>query len=91
MNAIPKPTLPGLLTLPSKPPILKSKRFWSFIVGAAMVWVSAQLPELKPYTPQIIEAVAYAVVFLISGYSLQDAVKAGVEAFLNYKENGDDE
>jgi len=80
---IPKPGLP---TLPSKPPILKSKRFWAFIVGAVMVWVSAQLPEFEPYTPQIIEAVSIAVVFLISGYSLQDIVSAAVEAFLNYKE-----
>lgn len=79
------PSLPNV-SLPEKPPILQSKRFWSFIVGAIMVWVSAQLPEFEPYTPQIIEAVSLAVVFLISGYSIQDAVKAAVEAFLNYKE-----
>ncbi|HEB26762.1 MAG TPA: hypothetical protein ENI05_03150 [Porticoccus sp.] len=73
------------------PSLLKSKRFWSSIFGVVTVVVAYYEPGLEPYMPQIIEAVSIGVVALVAGYSLQDAVNAGVNAYLEYKGKGKDD
>jgi hypothetical protein len=65
--------------------LLQSKRFWSAIGGVITVVVAQYQPSMEEYMPQIIEAVSIGVVFLVSGYSLQDVITAGVNAYLDYK------
>jgi hypothetical protein len=65
--------------------LLQSKRFWSAIGGVITVVVAQYQPSMEEYMPQIIEAVSIGVVFLVSGYSLQDVVAAAVNAYMDYK------
>jgi hypothetical protein len=69
------------------PGLLKSKRFWSAIVGVVLTIMAYYMPGLEPYMPQIIEGVTIGVVFLVSGYSLEDAINAGVNAYMEYKKD----
>ncbi|HEB27150.1 MAG TPA: hypothetical protein ENI05_05165, partial [Porticoccus sp.] len=71
------------------PGLLKSKRFWSAVFGVVAVVAASYEPGLEPYMPQIIEGAVVGVVMLVGGYSLQDAVAAGMKAYMEY--NNDDD
>ncbi len=68
------------------PSLLKSKRFWSAVFGLVGIVVAAYQPGLEPYMPQFITAATVVMVMLVGGYSLQDAVAAGVNAYMEYKD-----
>ena len=69
------------------PSLLKSKRFWSAVFGVVAVVAALYEPRCEPYMPQIIEGAVFGVLALIAGYSLQDAVAAGVKAYMEYKDD----
>lgn len=68
------------------PSLLRSKRFWSAIFGVVSIVAATYEPRLEPYMPQLIEGAVIVVVALVSGFSLQDAVSAGVKAYMEYKD-----
>jgi len=78
--------LQNLLNKLYLPSLLKSRRFWSAVFGVVAVVAASYEPGLEPYMPQIIEGATVGVVALVSGFSLQDAVSAGVKVYLEYKD-----
>ena len=69
------------------PGLLKSKRFWSAVFGLVAIVIAAYQPGLEPYMSQFITAATVVMVMLVGGYSLQDAVAAGVNAYMEYKDD----
>lgn len=60
----------------SAPAIVKSKRFWSAVVGLAVLVVSSLVPELESHLNVIAPSVVAIVGILIGGYSIEETVQA---------------
>lgn len=58
------------------PPIFSSKRFWSALIGLAMMIIVAFVPALQEHADLLIQAIIVVVGVLIGGYSLEDAARA---------------
>lgn len=58
------------------PPLLRSKRFWSALVGIIAMILTALSPDLKPYLDEIIPSIVVIVGILIGGYAVEDAIEA---------------
>lgn len=55
---------------------LKSKRFWSALLGVAVMIIATWFPELRTHADEIIPAALIIVGLLIGGYSAEDALRA---------------
>jgi hypothetical protein len=56
--------------------LLKSKRFWSAIVGLVAIIVTAFVPELQPHIDVIVPAILGIIGILIGGYTVEGAASA---------------
>ncbi len=78
--------LQNLLNALYLPSLLKSKRFWSAVFGLVAAIAMAYEPGLEPVLPQLVTGAVALSLALVTGYSLQDAVAAGVNAYMEYKD-----
>lgn len=58
------------------PSLLKSKRFWSALLGTLVIVISAFEPTLSQKFEQIVPAVIIVVGFLIGGFTAEDVTAA---------------
>lgn len=58
------------------PEILKSRRFWSALLGVVFMVLVNIIPELKANAEQLTNAALIVIGLLVGGYSLEDAVTA---------------
>lgn len=56
------------------PALLKSKRFWTAMLGTIVIVVSAFEPHLAEKFEQIVPAVIVIVGFVVGGYTIEDTV-----------------
>jgi hypothetical protein len=56
--------------------LLKSKRFWSAVIGLIAIVVTSFVPELQPHIDIIVPGILGIVGVLIGGYSVEDALRA---------------
>jgi hypothetical protein len=56
--------------------LLKSKRFWSAIVGLIAIVVTAFVPALQPHIDVIVPAILGIVGILIGGYTVEETASA---------------
>lgn len=58
------------------PEILKSKRFWSAVVGLVILVLSSVIPQLEAHLSVIAPSVIAIVGILIGGYSIEETAQA---------------
>lgn len=58
------------------PNVLKSRRFWTGIVGIVMMAAVQFVPSLAEHADVLTNAILILIGLLIGGYSLEDAVLA---------------
>ena len=58
------------------PSVLKSRRFWTGIVGVVMMAAVQFIPGLAEHVDLLTNAILVLIALLIGGYSLEDAVLA---------------
>lgn len=56
--------------------VLKSRRFWSAVIGLVAMIVTGLVPELQPHIDIIVPGIVGIVGILIGGYAIEDAVTA---------------
>lgn len=56
--------------------VLRSKRFWSMLVGLIFTLIAAVVPALEPHLNTIAPTVVIIITTLIFGYSVEDAMQA---------------
>jgi hypothetical protein len=61
---------------PTQWEILKSKRFWTAVVGVIMMALVAAIPSLEPYVDTLEPAIVVLFGALIGGYSLEETAQA---------------
>lgn len=61
---------------PTQWEILKSKRFWTAIVGVIMMALVAAIPSLESYTETLEPAIVILFGVLIGGYSIEETAQA---------------
>lgn len=62
--------------MPQLPELLKSRRFWSAVIGLAMLVIVNLVPELAARQEELSAAIVIIVGMLIGGYSLEDTATA---------------
>jgi len=58
------------------PELLKSKRFWSAVIGLVMMVLVNVIPDLADNDGQLTNAILIIVGLLVGGYSIEDAIEA---------------
>lgn len=58
------------------PPIFRSKRFWSALLGVVFMVIVAFVPELEGDQQLLISAITVVIGLLIGGYSAEDVATA---------------
>jgi hypothetical protein len=58
------------------PPLFKSKRFWSALVGIILLIVTELSPDLGSAFSGIQEHILLIIGLLIGGYAIEDAIEA---------------
>ncbi len=69
--------------------VLKSKRVFVAFAGFLVTLLVVLIPDLEPYSDQLIEAVVTLVGVLIGGFSVQDALVAWKTGQSKYTNNPD--
>jgi hypothetical protein len=64
--SLPKINIPGLF---------KSRRFWVAVITAIVDVAIMTWPEVEGHRAQLIEASTIIAMFLVGGYSLEDAIR----------------
>lgn len=66
--------------------ILKSRSFWTLVVGAVIGALALAVPELAPYKETIIEALLVIIGLIVGGFKVQDAIMAskGMSRYNSY-------
>lgn len=62
------------------PAILKSRRFWSSVVGLLFLILVQAIPSLAPHAETLSNAILLVIALLVGGYSLEDALLANKDA-----------
>jgi hypothetical protein len=56
--------------------LLKSKRFWSAVVGLVAIIITAYVPELRAQIDVIVPGILGIIGILIGGYSVEQAAQS---------------
>lgn len=73
------------LSLPAKPDIFKSRKFWTAIIGLVFNVVVAYIPELESIRAELILSCTVIVGLVIDGYSREDRAIAAQTGKRNIK------
>jgi hypothetical protein len=75
----------------SLPDVLRSKRFVSAVVGMIVAVIIVLIPDLQAQEDALLNMVTTFILFLVGGYSVQDALAAhrtGVTKYDKVPDNG---
>ena len=73
------------LSLPAKPDLFKSRKFWVAVIGLMFDVIVAYIPELEPVRAELILSCTVMVGLVIDGYAREDRAIAAQTGKRNTK------
>lgn len=62
------------------PAILRSRRFWTSVVGLLFLVLVQAVPVLAPHVETLSNAILLVIALLVGGFTLEDAILASKDA-----------